>query len=149
MSAKRSIMSENLKMEVAKELGVSVPTIRRVNNLYKAYIYLWHQDDPDKFQYPKSIVGTHEFEEPSEHAGMSAAEDEQIQILLSAPWFDSYAEMVRWAYENGCWATFKRNYAMWRDIYIETRRTIPGRRKVDKPFGGLIPLNPDKIDPPF
>ena len=134
---------------IAKELSVSEPTIRRVNNLYKAYIYLWHQEDPDKFQYPKTIVGTHEFDEPSEHAGMSAAEDEQIQILLSAPHFDSYAEMVRWAYENGCWATFKRNYAMWRDIFIETNRTTVRHRKVEKPFGGLLPLDPDKVDCPF
>ena len=56
---------------IAKEIGVEVNVIRKVNNLYKAYVYLWHLLDPDKYQYSKDIVGTHEFEEPSEHAGMS------------------------------------------------------------------------------
>lgn len=30
---------------IAKELGVPVQTIRKVNNLYKAYVYLWHMSD--------------------------------------------------------------------------------------------------------
>lgn len=107
---------------IAKELGVPVNTIRKVNNLYKAYVYLWHMLDPDKYQYPKSIVGTHEFDEPSEHAGMSAMEDDQVKILLDMPTFDTFNEMARWAYEEGCWATFKKNYAMWRDIFLERSR---------------------------
>ena len=78
-----------------------------MNNLYKAYVYLWHLLDPDKYQYSKDIVGTHEFEEPSEHAGMSQMEDDQVQILLDMPTFDTFNELCRWAYEQGCWATFK------------------------------------------
>lgn len=104
---------------IAKELNVPEPTIRRVNNLYKAYVYLWHMLDPDKYQYDKSIVGKHEFEEPSEHAGISQAEDEQVQILLDMPAFNSVNEMARWAYEQGCWASFKKNYTLWRDIQSE------------------------------
>lgn len=107
---------------IAKEIGVEVNVIRKVNNLYKAYVYLWHMLDPDKYQYSKDIVGTHEFEEPSEHAGMSQMEDDQVQILLDMPTFDTFNELCRWAYEQGCWATFKNNYAMWRDQFIERQR---------------------------
>ncbi len=107
---------------IAKEIGVPVSTIRKVNNLYKAYVYLWHMLDPDKYQYSKDIVGTHEFDEPSEHAGMSALEDDQVQILLDMPDFQSFHEMARWAYEEGCWAAFKKSYSMWRDIYLERSR---------------------------
>ena len=45
---------------IAKEIGVEVNVIRKVNNLYKAYVYLWHMLDPDKYQYSKDIVGTHD-----------------------------------------------------------------------------------------
>lgn len=107
---------------IAKEIGVEVNVIRKVNNLYKAYVYLWHLLDPDKYQYSKDIVGTHEFEEPSEHAGMSQMEDDQVQILLDMPTFDTFNELCRWAYEQGCWATFKNNYAMWRDQFVERQR---------------------------
>lgn len=107
---------------IAKEIGVEVNVIRKVNNLYKAYVYLWHMLDPDKYQYSKDIVGTHEFEEPSEHAGMSQMEDDQVQILLDMPTFDTFNELCRWAYEQGCWATFKSNYAMWRDQFLERQR---------------------------
>ena len=41
---------------IAKEIGVEVNVIRKVNNLYKAYVYLWHMLDPDKYQYGS---GTH------------------------------------------------------------------------------------------
>ena len=34
---------------IAKEIGVEVNVIRKVNNLYKAYVYLWHLLDPDKY----------------------------------------------------------------------------------------------------
>lgn len=70
---------------IARDLGVPVNTIRKVNNLYKAYVYLWHMLDQDKYQYSKDIVGSHEFEEPSEHAGMTQMEDDQVQILLCPP----------------------------------------------------------------
>lgn len=106
---------------IAKELNVPVPTIRKVNNLYKAYVYLWHMLDPDKYQYSQDIVGMHDFDPPSEHEGMSQAEDDQVQILLDMPHdFRSYNELARWAYENGCWATFKKNYQIWRDIFRES-----------------------------
>lgn len=79
---------------IARDLGVPVNTIRKVNNLYKAYVYLWHMLDPDKYQYSKDIVGCHEFEEPSEHAGMTQMEDDQVQILLDMPTFDTFNELV-------------------------------------------------------
>lgn len=70
---------------IAKEIGVEVNVIRKVNNLYKAYVYLWHLLDPDKYQYSKDIVGTHEFEEPSEHAGMSQMEDDKFRFCWTCP----------------------------------------------------------------
>lgn len=84
---------------IAKEIGVEVNVIRKVNNLYKAYVYLWHLLDPDKYQYSKDIVGTHEFEEPSEHAGMSQMEDDQVQILL---------DMTHWPLSITCKRNLKK-----------------------------------------
>lgn len=104
---------------IAKELGVPENTIRKCNNLYKAFVYLWHMLDPDKYQYSPSIVGRHDWEDPSDHAGMSQAEDDQVQILLDMPSFHTFNDMARWAYENGCWASFKKNYSLWRDIFLE------------------------------
>lgn len=132
---------------IAKELNVPVNTINKVNNLYKAYVYLWHHLTPEKYQYDETIVGTHEFEVPSEHAGMSQAEDDQVQILLDMPKFDTFNELCRWAYENGCWAAFKSNYSMWRDIFTERKRDARFSGKIDKPFGGMLPLVPEVDDP--
>ena len=53
---------------------------------------------------------------------MSQMEDDQVQILLDMPTFDTFNELCRWAYEQGCWATFKSNYAMWRDQFLERQR---------------------------
>ena len=101
---------------IARALGVPVNTICQVNHLYKVYVY------PDKYQYSKDIVGTHEFEEPSEHAGITQMEDDQVQILLDMPTFDTFNQLCRWAYEQGCWATFRKNYSMWRDLFLERQR---------------------------
>jgi len=135
---------------IAKELGVPVNTIRKVNNLYKAYVYLWHMLDPDKYQYSQDIVGMNEgFEVPSDHAGMSAAEDEQVQILLDMPPdIQSFNALARWAYENGCWAAFKRNYAMWRDIFVEQKQANRYSPKPsDRPLDRFNTLDPDVPDP--
>lgn len=135
---------------IAKELGVTEPTIRKVNNLYKAYVYLWHMLDPDKYQYDKSIVGTHDFEEPSEHAGMSQAEDDQVQILLDMPSFSTFNEMARWAYEQGCWASFKKSYTLWRDIFMERSsldRSIAQKDAWDKSISADIAKDAASKDP--
>lgn len=137
--------------EISKGSGVEIPvnTICRVNNLYKAYVYLWHMLDPDKYQYDPAIVGKHDFEEPSEHAGVSQAEDEQIQILLDMPTFGTFGEMGRWAYEQGCWASFKKNYSLWRDIFLERRHGNSPKPSYDIPDytkGGTL-LKPRPDDP--
>lgn len=139
---------------ISRELGVPETTIRKVNNLYKAYVYLWHALDLDKYQYDPAIVGNHDFEEPSEHAGISQVEDEQIQILLDMPAFDTFGEMGRWAYEQGCWASFKKNYSLWRDIFLERRHVNPGKCDIPAPnpvaetFGpGMQPMLPRKGEP--
>lgn len=101
---------------IAKDIGVPVNVICKCNNLYKAYQYLWHANNPEKYQYDPSIVGTHDFEVPSETYGLSADEDEQVKIMLEMPVFKDIEDLTRWAYENGCWATYRKNYHMWRDF---------------------------------
>ena len=61
---------------VAKELRnkagtvVTDATIRKCFNLYKAYVYLWHQNDLDKYQYnPDEVVGLHDFDPPEPNEG--------------------------------------------------------------------------------
>ena len=80
---------------IAKEIGVAVNVLLNVTTLYKAYVYLWHLLDPDKYQYSKDIVGTHEFEEPSEHAGMSQMEEDQVQNLQDMTTIDTFNELSR------------------------------------------------------
>lgn len=132
---------------IAKEIGVPENTINRCNNLYKAYVYLWHELAPEKYQYDPSIVGFHEFDVPSEHVGISAEEDEQIKLLLEMPSFDSFYEMSRWVYENGCWASFRSNYSMWRDIFLESRTKYRGDRGFKKFCADYSELTSDVVDP--
>lgn len=111
---------------IAKEIGVPENTIRKCNNLYKAYIYLWHDEHPEKYQYSPSIVGMHEFDVPSEHEGMSADEDEQVKTFLTEfPEVETIEGLAKWAYENGCWKVFRDNYHLWKDIMLEHIRVDP------------------------
>ena len=44
--------------EIRKHSEINDAAIKKCYNLYKAYVYLWHQNDPDKFQYdPEQVVG--------------------------------------------------------------------------------------------
>ena len=140
---------------IAKELNarckngeITVNAIRRVNNLYKAYTYLWHDGHTDKYQYPPEIVGTHEFEVPSEQAGVSAAEDEQVKTLLGMPKFASVNEMARWAYENGCWAAFRKNYSLWRDCFSERNNLRSAPKPPPEIFSEYNKYRPTDVDWP-
>ena len=42
---------------IAKELTIGENVINKCNSLFKAFVYLWHRDTPDKFQYDADIVG--------------------------------------------------------------------------------------------
>lgn len=114
---------------IAKELGVPANTINRCSNLYKAYVYLWHGDTPNKYQYEQDIVGTNDFTVPTAGAGVGSEEDAQVRTLLEMPAAElsTTADMARWAYDNGCWATFKSSYAIWRDIRNEQRERSSAR----------------------
>lgn len=110
---------------VAKAVGISIHAIQRVDNLYKAYVYLWHKNEgDDKFHYPEDIVEMNNFQVPSEHYGVSQADAEQVEALLNMPDFGSIYEMSRWAYENNCWASYRKNYSMWRDIWAARHRVL-------------------------
>lgn len=105
---------------IAKELGVPVSTINRCANLFRAYEYLTHKNDPEKYQYPPDIVGYNDFEVPTDGAGASSEEELQVKLLLEMPIFSTTYETARWAYEHGCWAAFRKGYVIWRDIRNET-----------------------------
>lgn len=115
---------------VAKEftsvLGKEFPkaALERLHGTpYDAYIYLWHENAPDKFQYDVSVAEHNEmFNVPSQHAGMSQSDVDQVLALLEMPLFDTIEQMSRWAYENGCWASYRKNYSMWRDHWLERKR---------------------------
>lgn len=112
---------------VAKELR-KVPSVKVLNdaairkcyNLYKAYVYLWHQNDLDKAQYSPDIVGLHDFDPPAQNEGVS--EEEQVETLFNMPRCKSVKEMARWAFDNGCWASFRKNYVLWKDIQSEMQK---------------------------
>ncbi|MBE6913816.1 MAG: hypothetical protein E7472_02635 [Ruminococcaceae bacterium] len=104
---------------IANELGVPMNTICRCNSLRRAYEYLWHKNNPEKYQYSPDIVQTHDFEIPSE-SSIGREEEEQVRILLEMPAFETTYECARWAWENKVWAAFRRGYAIWRDIRNET-----------------------------
>ncbi|MCO7109388.1 replication protein [Gemmiger formicilis] len=56
--------------EIRKHSEINDAAIKKCYNLYKAYVYLWHQNDPDKFQYdPEQVVGLHDFDPPQQNEG--------------------------------------------------------------------------------
>lgn len=142
--------------EISKGSGVEIPvnTICRCDHLYNAYVYLWHLLDEDKFQYDPAIVGLHDFDPPQEGGDIGQEEGQQIELLLDMPVFDTFGEMGRWAYENGCWAVFKKNYSLWRDIFLERRNgnrvpSGPVKKPLDELYGpGMLPLR-DEMKTPF
>ena len=106
--------------EIRKHSEINDAAIKKCYNLYKAYVYLWHQNDPDKFQYdPEQVVGLHDFDPPQQNEGVT--EEEQVETMFNAPVFSTVKELARWAYDNGCWSTFRKNYGLWKDIQIESK----------------------------
>lgn len=106
--------------EIRKYSQINDAAIKKCYNLYKAYVYLWHQNDPDKYQYdPDVVVGLHDFEPPQQNEGIT--EEEQVETMFNAPVFSTVKELARWAYDNGCWSTFRKNYGLWKDIQLESK----------------------------
>ena len=110
--------------DITKHSGdtVTANTICKCLNLYSSYVYLWHENDPDKYQYNPDIVGTNNFNPPEKNEGVT--EEEQVETMFDMPKFNSIYEMARWAYDNGCWATFRKNYNLWKDIWLETKEDV-------------------------
>lgn len=106
---------------IAKELGVSEATVNRCNSLWGAWQYLTHEQNPDKYHYSRNIIGTHNFEAPKPDGGQGNDEPTQVAALLTMPCMPTTRQMARWAFEHGCWKSFKENYAMWRDINNEQK----------------------------
>lgn len=85
--------------EIRKHSEINDAAIKKCYNLYKAYVYLWHQNDPDKFQYdPEQVVGLHDFDPPQQNEGVT--EEEQVETMFNAPVFSTVKELARWAYDN-------------------------------------------------
>lgn len=104
---------------IAKEIGVPANVICRCNNLLRAFEYLTHKNDPDKFQYDDAIVGMNEFEVPTTAKPVAEEEEQAGKILSEMPSFHSTREAAEWAFQNGCWQGFRSAYAIWRDIRAE------------------------------
>ena len=113
--------SRALQRRFASTAEINDAAIKKCFNLYKAYVYLWHQNDPDKFQYdPEQVVGLHDFDPPQQNEGVT--EEEQVETMFNAPVFSTVKELARWAYDNGCWSTFRKNYdRLWKDIENESK----------------------------
>lgn len=106
--------------EIRKYCDINDAAIKKCYNLYKAYVYLWHQNAPDKFQYdPEQVVGLHDFDPPQQNEGVT--EEEQVETMFNAPVFSTVKELARWAYDNGCWSTFRKNYGLWKDIQNKSK----------------------------
>lgn len=85
--------------EIRKHSEINDAAIKKCYNLYKAYVYLWHQNDPDKFQYdPEQVVGLHDFDPPQQNEGVT--EEEQVETMFNAPVFSTVKELARWAYDT-------------------------------------------------
>lgn len=85
--------------EIRKYSEINDAAIKKCYNLYKAYVYLWHQNDPDKFQYdPEQVVGLHDFDPPQQNEGVT--EEEQVETMFNAPVFSTVKELARWAYAD-------------------------------------------------
>lgn len=90
--------------EIRKYSEINDAAIKKCYNLYKAYVYLWHQNDPDKFQYdPEQVVGLHDFDPPQQNEGVT--EEEQVETMFNAPVFSTVKELARWAYAENAKST--------------------------------------------
>ena len=102
---------------IAKSLGIPEGAVNRVDSPDKAYQYLTHENAPEKHQYDKADLCTHDFELDDKTGGDS--EEEQVEKLMTMPEGLSLRQAARWALDNGCWAAYRRGYAIWKDIRQE------------------------------
>lgn len=107
---------------VAKKLGVQPNEIEIVRNWKKFLRYLVHADSPDKYQYDMGSVTC------SDGLNYTAllqggAEYLQWQIFceLEKGTFGSMTQLGRWCHENGCWAEYRRNMALWNVVLRENQ----------------------------
>ena len=106
---------------VASELGIEPNYLRRAIDEAAAFRYLIHEGQPDKHQYsPEEVHTANGYQVPSARAA-GLDEETQVRALLDMPTFWTTREMAQWALDNGCWASFRRNYSMWKDIQQEQR----------------------------
>ncbi len=106
--------------ELRKHGEMPEANVKKCYNLYKAYEYLSHRNDPDKYQYDADkVVHLHDFDPPEPNDGVT--EEEQVETMFNAPVFNTVKELARWAYDNGCWSTFRKNYGLWKDIQSESK----------------------------
>ena len=106
--------------DLKKHGEIQLAAVKKCFNLYKSYEYLSHKNDPDKYQYDaESVIGLHDFDPPEPNEGIT--EEEQVETMFNAPVFATVKELARWAYDNGCWATFRKNYGLWKDIQDESK----------------------------
>lgn len=116
---------------IAKELGVPEGAVNRVDNPEKAFAYLTHDNNPEKHQYDKADLCYHDFAMgEADQAG--AAEEEQVVQLLEMPQGLTRRQAARWALDNGCWAAYRRGYAIFRDIREEEAGQLTTRQRAER-----------------
>lgn len=116
---------------IAKELAVPEGAVNRVDNPEKAFAYLTHDNNPEKYQYDKADLCFHDFAMgEAEQAG--AAEEEQVVQLLEMPQGLTRRQAARWALENGCWAAYRRGYVIFRDIREEEAALGSARARAER-----------------
>ena len=73
----------------------------------------------DSMKDMEQVVGLHDFDPPQQNEG--GTEEELVETMFNAPVFSTVKELARWAYDNGCWSTFRKNYGLWKDIQNESK----------------------------
>lgn len=124
------------KADVANDLGLDMRWLRAWDKQKKAFRYLCHKDNPEKFQYsPDGIYGT--FAEKaitqcSKGDVLSEAQSvkELIDLLSSYDGFVSYKYFLSITNEKGLFSTFRRMGVMGVRLLDEHNAEV--QRKLDK-----------------
>lgn len=111
---------------LAKEIGCPKAQIEWIEYPKKAIEYLWHKNNPEKHQYSPDIV--HSTGDYSKYLEEEEKRSETDDLKLIMDYIAKYEnglslyDIYNFCVNNDVWSTYRRNYAIIRDMLNESRK---------------------------